>query len=167
MSLNGRLVTFYEAQLNQLHQEQAKEYLQGGEVPDREQIDEWLEKLAAGEELTEQEMGLLNIFATAQEIDSAKGKMELDTTVKNNIFSDVFTDLDGKDPAAIEITVTVEPGGEAGVEGMDDGEDLKAKLEMALKRYADKLIDICLNSSSEILNFRQAGAAPAQDRDRY
>ena len=140
---------YYAEQMEKLHQEQAKEYLQDGEIPSREQIDEWLEKLAAGEELTEQEMGLLNIFATAQEIDCATGKMELDTTVKDNVFS--FIGLDRDDSVTVEITCTVEPSGETSVEGMDD-EDLMARLEMALKRYADKMLDIYLNASPEILN---------------
>lgn len=143
---------YYAEQLEKLHQEQAKEYLQDGEIPNREQIDEWLEKLAAGEELTEQEMGLLNIFATAQEIDCAMGKMELDTTVKDNVFSVIG--LDRNDAVAVEITCTVGSGGETSVEGMDD-EDFKARLEMALKRYADKMLDIYLNASPEILNLDQ------------
>ena len=141
--------SYYAEQLEKLHQEQAKEYLQDGEIPSREQIDEWLEKLAAGEELTEQEMGLLNIFATAQDIDCAMGKMELDTTVKDGDFS--FMGLDRNDAVTVEITCTVEPSGEISVEGMDD-EDLKAKLEMALKRYADRMIDIYLKASPEIWN---------------
>lgn len=80
---------FYADELDRLHREQAGEYLreqtgaypQDQEVPDREQIDRWLEKLAAGEKLTEREMRLLNIFATAQEMDRAQGNGKADAGV--------------------------------------------------------------------------------------
>ena len=141
---------YYADQLVKLHQEQAKEYLQGGEAPGREQIDRWLEKLAAGEDLTEQEMKLLNIFATAQEIDCAKGNRELDTDVKDKVFSDAFRDLDRNDPADVEITCTVEPSGQTEVNGADG--KIKEAFQRAIRHYAERLLDIYFASSPEILN---------------
>ena len=51
-------------------------------MPDKEQIDELLRRMSAENTLTEQEKGLVNIFATAQEIDAAKASAELNTTTK-------------------------------------------------------------------------------------
>ena len=52
---------YYTEQMEKLHQEQAEEVMQGGAVPDDEQIQNLLEKKATGGELTEQENALLNI----------------------------------------------------------------------------------------------------------
>ena len=141
---------YYADQLAKLHQEQAKESLQGGEVPGREQVDQWLEKLAAGEELTDQEMKLLNIFATAQEIDCAKGNRELETDVKEKVFSYAFMDWNRDDSVDVEITCTVEPSGQAEVIGTDG--KMKEAFQRAAQHYAERLWDIYLVSSPEILH---------------
>ena len=75
--------------MEKLHQEQAEEVMQGGAVPDDEQIHNLLEKKAAGKELTEQENALLNIFCTAAELDSANASAKMNTTVKDKIFADL------------------------------------------------------------------------------
>ena len=49
--------------MEKLHQKQAEDVMQGGAVPDDEQIHKLLEKKAAGGELTEQENALLNILS--------------------------------------------------------------------------------------------------------
>ena len=54
--------SYYTEQMEKLHQKQAEDVMQGGAVPDDEQIHNLLEKKAAGKELTEQENALLNIF---------------------------------------------------------------------------------------------------------
>lgn len=67
--------------MEKLHQKQAEDVMQGGAVPDDEQIHNLLEKKAAGGELTEQENALLNIF-TAAELDRANASAKMNTTVK-------------------------------------------------------------------------------------
>ena len=78
--------TLYTQQMDELHKKQAAEYLPEGENFDESRKDEILSKMAAGEELTEQERGLVNIFASAQEIDSATATAKLKKDISEEIF---------------------------------------------------------------------------------
>ena len=57
--------------MDELHNKQAAEYLAEGEVFDESRKEELLSRMAAGGELTEQEKGLVRVFASAHEIDGA------------------------------------------------------------------------------------------------
>ena len=77
---------YYAQQMDGLHKTQAAEYLPEGEVFDESRKAEFLSKMAAGGELTEQEKGLANIFASAQEIDSATASAKLQADIGEEIF---------------------------------------------------------------------------------
>ena len=64
---------YYTEQMEKLHQEQAEEVMQGGAVPDDEQIQNLLEKKAAGKELTEQE----NVYRAAAERRGDRERFEI------------------------------------------------------------------------------------------
>ena len=100
---------YYAQQMDELHKAQAAEYLPEGEVFDESRKAELLSKMAAGGELTEQEKGLANIFASAQEIDSATASAKLQADIGEEIFRqmgqsgispipsfEVSIDIDGK-----------------------------------------------------------------------
>ncbi|MCM1050279.1 MAG: hypothetical protein NC433_17855 [Clostridiales bacterium] len=142
--------------MEELHNKQAAEYLAEGEVFDKRRKEELLSKMSAGEELTKQESTLLNIFATAQEIDSAKGKAELSTTLKEEIFSQMKKE--GIDLSQYSFSVQIGAGGQVTVKALND-EGVKTKAENIFSRFADRLIDIYFVTDTSIQNLPERDKA--------
>ena len=138
---------YYTEQMEKLHQEQAEEVMQGGAVPDDEQIHNLLEKKAAGKELTEQENALLNIFCTAAELDSANASAKMNTTVKDRIFADLQEA--GIDISDSMFSIKIGADGQVSVDGINDNA-MKQKIEDVLSKYSDDLMDIYFSMDSEI-----------------
>lgn len=131
--------TYYTEQMEKLHQEQAEAVMQGGAVPDDEQIHNLLEKKAAGKELTEQENALLNIFCTATELDSANASAKMNTTVKDRISVDLQEA--GMDISDSTFSIKIGADGQVSVDGINDNA-MKQKIEDVLSKYSDDLMDI-------------------------
>ena len=138
---------YYTEQMEKLHQEQAEEIMQGGAVPDDEQIQNLLEKKAAGGELTEQENALLNIFCTAAELDSANASAKMNTTVKDRISADLQEV--GIDISDSMFSIKIGADGQVSVDGINDNA-MKQKIEDVLSKYSDDLMDIYFSMDSEI-----------------
>ena len=134
-------------QMEKLHQEQAEEVMQGGAVPDDEQIQNLLEKKATGGELTEQENALLNIFCTATELDSADASAKMNTTVKDRISVDLQEA--GMDISDSTFSIKIGADGQVSVDGINDNA-MKQKIEDVLSKYSDDLMDIYFSMDSEI-----------------
>lgn len=128
---------YYTEQMEELHNKQAAEYLAEGEVFDESRKEELLSKMSAGEELTEQEKALLNIFATAQEIDSATASAKLQTDISEQIFQKMEQSGISSIPS-FEVSIGID--GKAKVEGIEDT-DVKAKAENILNGFSGELID--------------------------
>ena len=139
--------TYYTEQMEKLHQEQAEAVMQGGAVPDDEQIHNLLEKKAAGKELTEQENALLNIFCTATELDSANASAKMNTTVKDRISADLQEA--GCDISDSTFSIKIGADGQVSVDGINDNA-MKRKIEDVLSKYSDDLMDIYFSMDSEI-----------------
>ena len=139
--------TYYTEQMEKLHQEQAEAVMQGGAVPDDEQIHNLLEKKAAGKELTEQENALLNIFCTATELDSADASAKMNTTVKDRISADLQEV--GIDISDSTFSIKIGADGQVSVDGINDNA-MKQKIEDVLSKYSDDLMDIYFSMDSEI-----------------
>ena len=139
--------TYYTEQMEKLHQEQAEAVMQGGAVPDDEQIHNLLEKKAAGKELTEQENALLNIFCTATELDSANASAKMNTTVKDRISVDLQEA--GMDISDSTLSIKIGADGQVSVDGINDNA-MKQKIEDVLSKYSDDLMDIYFSMDSEI-----------------
>ncbi|MFZ2933220.1 MAG: prepilin peptidase dependent protein A [Agathobacter rectalis] len=138
---------YYTEQMEKLHQKQAEDVMQGGAVPDDEQIHNLLEKKAAGGELTEQENALLNIFCTAAELDSANSSAKMNTTVKDRIFADLQEA--GIDISDSMFSIKIGADGQVSVDGINDNA-MKQKIEDVLSKYSDDLMDIYFSMDSEI-----------------
>ena len=138
---------YYTEQMEKLHQEQAEEVMQGGAVPDDEQIHNLLEKKAAGKELTEQENALLNIFCTAAELDSANASAKMNTTVKDKIFADLQEA--GMDSSDSTFSIKIGADGQVSVDGIND-HVMKQKIEDVLSKHSEELMDIYFSMDSEI-----------------
>ena len=137
----------YTEQMEKLHKEQAEEVMQGGAVPDDEQIQNLLEKKATGGELTEQENALLNIFCTATELDSADASAKMNTTVKDRISADLQEV--GIDISDSTFSIKIGADGQVSVDGINDNA-MKQKIEDVLSKYSDDLMDIYFSMDSEI-----------------
>ena len=132
---------YYTEQMEKLHQKQAEDVMQGGAVPDDEQIHNLLEKKAAGGELTEQENALLNIFCTAAELDRANASAKMNTTVKEQEA--------GIDISDSTFSIKIGADGQVSVDGIQD-HAMKQKIENVLSKYSDELMDIYFCTDSKI-----------------
>ena len=138
---------YYTQQVDELHNKQAAEYLAEGEVFDESRKDELLSKMAAGEELTEQEKGLVGIFASAQEIDSATASAKLQADISEQIFQQM--EQSGISPiASFEVSIGID--GKVKVDGIEDAA-VKEKVEDILNGFSGELIDtyVSINASMQ------------------
>lgn len=96
---------------------------------------------------TEQEKGLVNIYATAQEIDAAKAGAELNTTLKEEIFSQL--EEVGIELSTSDFEFSIGLDGKVVVTGIED-QATKQTVENILNRFADKLSEIYFTTNAEI-----------------
>ena len=144
---------YYTQQMDELHKTQAAEYLPEGEVFDESHKAELLSKMAAGEELTEQEKGLVNIFASAQEIDSATASAKLQADIGEEIFRQMGQSGISPIPS-FEISIGIE--GKAEVKGIEDAA-VKEKVEDILNGFSGELMDtyISINAGMQGMNKKE------------
>ena len=138
---------YYAQQMDELHKTQAAEYLTEGEVFDKSRKAELLSKMAAGGELTEQEKGLANIFASAQEIDSATASAKLQADIGEEIFRQMGQSGISPIPS-FEVSIGID--GKAEVKGIEDAA-VKEKVEDILNGFSGELMDtyISINASMQ------------------
>lgn len=141
---------YYAQQMDGLHKAQAAEYLAEGEVFDESRKDELLSKMAAGGELTEQEKGLANIFASAQEIDSATASAKLQADIGEEIFRQMGQSGISPIPS-FEVSIGID--GKAEVKGIEDAA-VKEKVEDILNGFSGGLMDtyISINAGMQGMN---------------
>ena len=144
---------YYTQQMDELHKTQAAEYLPEGEVFDESHKAELLSKMAAGEELTEQEKGLANIFASAQEIDSATASAKLQADIGEEIFRQMGQSGISPIPS-FEISIGID--GKAEVKGIEDAA-VKEKVEDILNGFSGELMDtyISINAGMQGMNKKE------------
>ena len=140
---------YYTQQIDELHKAQAAEYLAEGEVFDESRKDELLSRMAAGEELTEQEKGLVSIFASAQEIDSATASAKLQADTGEEIFRQMGQSGISPIPS-FEVSIGID--GKAEVKGIDAA--VKEKVEDILNGFSGELMDtyISINAGMQGMN---------------
>ena len=144
---------YYTQQMDELHKTQAAEYLPEGEVFDESHKAELLSKMAAGEELTEQEKGLVNIFASAQEIDSATASAKLQADIGEEIFRQMGQSGISPIPS-FEVSIGID--GKAEVKGIEDAA-VKEKVEDILNGFSGELMDtyISINAGMQGMNKKE------------
>lgn len=128
---------YYTQQMDELHNKQAAEYLTEEEGFDQSRKDELLSKMAAGGELTEQEKGLVSIFASAQEIDSATASAKLQADIGEEIFRQMKQSGIFPIPS-FEVSIGID--GKAKVKGIEDVA-VKEKVEDILNGFSGELMD--------------------------
>lgn len=136
---------YYAQQMDELHKAQAAEYLLEGEVFDESRKAELLSKMAAGGELTEQEKGLANIFASAQEIDSATASAKLQADIGEEIFRQMGQSGISPIPS-FEVSIGID--GKAEVKGIEDAA-VKEKVENGRIKGLDAPLDKLLNDPGQ------------------
>lgn len=141
---------YYAQQMDELHKTQAAEYLPEGEVFDESRKAELLSKMAAGGELTKQEKGLANIFASAQEIDSATASAKLQADIGEEIFRQMGQSGISPIPS-FEVSIGID--GKAEVKGIEDAA-VKEKVEDILNGFSGELMDtyISINAGMQGMN---------------
>ena len=122
---------YYTEQMEKLHQEQAEEVMQGGAVPDDEQIQNLLEKKATG----------------GAELDRANASAKMNTTVKDRISADLQEV--GIDISDSTFSIKIGTDGQVSVDGIHDNV-MKQKIENVLSKYSDELMDIYFCTDSKI-----------------
>jgi len=138
---------YYTQQMDELHNKQAAEYLAEGEIFDESRKEELLSRMAAGGELTEQEKGLVRVFASAHEIDGAMASAKLRADISEKIFQQM--EQSGVSPIpSFEVSIGID--GKAEVEGIEDTA-VKEKTENILNGFSGELMDtyISINASMQ------------------
>ena len=138
---------YYTQQMDELHNKQAAEYLAEGEVFDESRKEELLSRMAAGGELTEQEKGLVRVFASAHEIDGAMASAKLRADISEKIFQQM--EQSGVSPIpSFEVSIGID--GKAEVKGIEDAA-VKEKVEDILNGFSGELMDtyISINASMQ------------------
>ena len=138
---------YYTQQMDELHNKQAAEYLAEGEVFDESRKEELLSRMAAGGELTEQEKGLVRVFASAHEIDGAMASAKLRTDISEKIFQQM--EQSGVSPIpSFEVSIGID--GKAEVKGIEDAA-VKEKVVDILNGFSGELMDtyISINASMQ------------------
>ncbi len=138
---------YYTQQMDELHNKQAAEYLAEGEVFDESRKEELLSRMAAGGELTEQEKGLVRVFASAHEIDGAMASAKLRADISEKIFQQM--EQSGVFPIpSFEVSIGID--GKAEVKGIEDAA-VKEKVEDILNGFSGELMDtyISINASMQ------------------
>ena len=138
---------YYTQQMDELHNKQAAEYLAEGEVFDESRKEELLSRMAAGGELTEQEKGLVRVFASAYEIDGAMASAKLRTDISEKIFQQM--EQSGVSPIpSFEVSIGIDEKAE--VKGIEDAA-VKEKVEDILNGFSGELMDtyISINASMQ------------------
>ena len=141
---------YYTQQMDELHNKQAAEYLAEGEVFDESRKEELLSRMAAGGELTEQEKGLVRVFASAYEIDGAMASAKLRTDISEKIFQQM--EQSGVSPIpSFEVSIGID--GKAEVKGIEDAA-VKEKVEDILNGFSGELMDtyISINAGMQGMN---------------
>lgn len=145
--IRERYGAYYTQQMDELHKTQAAEYLPEGEVFDESRKEELLSRMAVGEELTEQEKGLIRVFASAHEIEGAMASAKLRADVNEEIFQQMGQS--GVSPIpSFEVSIGID--GKAEVEGIEDTA-VKEKVENILNGFSGELMDtyISINASMQ------------------
>ena len=141
---------YYTQQMDELHNKQAAEYLAEGEVFDESRKEELLSRMAVGGELTEQEKGLVRVFASAHEIDGAMASAKLRTDISEKIFQQM--EQSGVSPIpSFEVSIGID--GKAEVKGIEDAA-VKEKVEDILNGFSGELMDtyISINAGMQGMN---------------
>ena len=144
---------YYTQQMDELHNKQAAEYLAEGEVFDESRKEELLSRMAAGGELTEQEKGLVRVFASAHEIDGAMASAKLRTDISEKIFQQM--EQSGVSPIpSFEVSIGID--GKAEVKGIEDAA-VKEKVEDILNGFSGELMDtyISINAGMQGMNKKE------------
>ena len=141
---------YYTQQMDELHNKQAAEYLAEGEIFDESRKEELLSRMAAGGELTEQEKGLVRVFASAHEIDGAMASAKLRADISEKIFQQM--EQSGVSPIpSFEVSIGID--GKAEVKGIEDAA-VKEKVEDILNGFSGELMDtyISINAGMQGMN---------------
>ena len=137
---------YYTQQMDELHNKQAAEYLAEGEIFDESRKEELLSRMAAGGELTEQEKGLVRVFASAHEIDGAMASAKLRADISEKIFQQM--EQSGVSPIpSFEVRIGID--GKAEVEGIEDTA-VKEKTENILNGFSGELMDIYISINASM-----------------
>ena len=137
---------YYTQQMDELHNKQAAEYLAEGEIFDESRKEELLSRMAAGGELTEQEKGLVRVFASAHEIDGAMASAKLRADISEKIFQQM--EQAGVSPIpSFEVSIGID--GKAEVEGIEDTA-VKEKTENILNGFSGELMDIYISINASM-----------------
>lgn len=142
-NIKEEYAAYYAEQMDKLHKEQAEKYLQGRKMPGREQLNKQigrlLKKMASGEALTERQESLVNIFATAQEIDAAKAGAQMNRSLKKEIFSRLEEAGIRLPDGGVEADIGLD--GKAVVSGIEE-QAAKQTIENVLNHFTGKLLTI-------------------------
>ncbi len=159
----------YNKELEQLHQKQFDSLPEEKKYKGGRSVEELLEDLAEGKDLSDAELAYVKIYANLKDVERAQQKAEL-----KNSFSDEFVkELEGMDISREDIEgmrVRIGSNGDVIVDGIADGAVREQVQRLIDKKYSDRMYQYYIGIADSVGNLPSNTyqyAADVQEVRRY
>ena len=159
----------YRKELEELHKKQFAGLPEGKKYQGGRTVDELLQDLAEGKELSEAEREYVKIFANLKDAEKAQQKAEL----KNDLTEDFMKDLEDRGVSREDIEgmrVRIRSNGDVAVDGIEDENIREQVQKLVEKKYSDKMYQYYIGIADSVGNLPKNAyqyATDVQEVKRY
>ena len=159
----------YRKELEELHKKQFAGLPEGKKYQGGRTVDELLQDMAEGKELSEAEREYVKIFANLKDAEKAQQKAEL----KNDLTEDFVKDLEDRGVSREDIEgmrVRIRSNGDVAVDGIEDENIREQVQKLVREKYSDKMYRYYIGTADSVGNLPENAyqyAADVQEVKRY
>ena len=159
----------YLKELEQLHQKQFDSLPEEKKYKGGRTVEELLQDMAEGKELSEAEREYVKIFANLKDAEKAQQKAEL----KNDLTEDFVKDLEDRGVSREDIEgmrVRIRSNGDVAVDGIEDENIREQVQKLVREKYSDKMYRYYIGTADSVGNLPENAyqyAADVQEVKRY
>lgn len=159
----------YRKELEELHKKQFAGLPEGKKYQGGRTVDELLQDMAEGKELSEAEREYVKIFANLKDAEKAQQKAEL----KNDLTEDFVKDLEDRGVSREDIEgmrVRIRSNGDVTVDGIEDENIREQVQKLVREKYSDKMYRYYIGIADSVGNLPENAyqyAADVQEVRRY
>lgn len=159
----------YRKELEELHKKQFAGLPEGKKYQGGHTVDELLQDMAEGKELSEAEREYVKIFANLKDAEKAQQKAEL----KNDLTEDFVKDLEDRGVSREDIEgmrVRIRSNGDVTVDGIEDENIREQVQKLVREKYSDKMYRYYIGTADSVGNLPENAyqyATDVQEVKRY
>ena len=159
----------YRKELEELHKKQFAGLPEGKKYQGGRTVDELLQDMAEGKELSEAEREYVKIFANLKDAEKAQQKAEL----KNDLTEDFVKDLEDRGVSREDIEgmrVRIRSNGDVTVDGIEDENIREQVQKLVREKYSDKMYRYYIGTADSVGNLPENAyqyATDVQEVKRY